>query len=144
MITLLASIVGFITSIIPEFIKLRNDSHDKAHALKIIDKQIEYSRISKEHMLDAVFIRSDLQESILLSKHTVHKIGISWIDGLNGTVRPLITYCFFGMYVYFKVLQYKHLDYIGIVWSVDDQAIFASIISFYFGQRTFSKLSGRP
>ena len=28
---------------------------------------------------------------------------------------------------------------IEIIWNTDDQAIFASIISFYFGQRTFSK-----
>ena len=150
MVTLLASVVGFITSIIPEFVKLMKEKHENNHKLKMIEKHIAYSRISKEHRLDELFIRSDLQESILLSRHGLHKTGIGWIDVLNATVRPLMTYCFFGLYVYFKLLQYQHLsstmsivEYMEIVWSIDDQAIFASITSFYFGQRTFSKLYGR-
>ena len=34
-------------------------------------------------------------------------------------------------------------DIVNILWCVDDQAIFAGIISFYFGQRAVSKLRGR-
>jgi hypothetical protein len=46
-----------------------------------------------------------------------------------------------------KYLQYAAIsrtshviEYIEIIWSTDDQAIFAGIISFYYGQRTFQKL----
>ena len=59
----------------------------------------------------------------------------------------LITYGFFLLYVYFKIVQYYSLssdvtiyDYMDVIWTQNDQAIFASIISFYFGQRTFTKL----
>jgi hypothetical protein len=52
------------------------------------------------------------------------------------------------MYLGIKILQYKSiesydghlLEYLQILWTLDDQAIFAGIISFYFGQRTFSKV----
>ncbi|XVN43334.1 MAG: hypothetical protein RCG15_03420 [Candidatus Rickettsia vulgarisii] len=46
-----------------------------------------------------------------------------------------------------KYLQYKTIknttaliEYIDILWNIDDQAILAGIISFYFGQRMFNKL----
>ena len=39
MITLLASIAGFITSIVPEIIKYFKDINDKKHELDILEKQ---------------------------------------------------------------------------------------------------------
>ena len=46
------------------------------------------------------------------------------------------------MYMGVKYVQYvaisstSHvIEYIEIIWSVDDQAIFADIISFYYGQQ---------
>ena len=43
MITLLASIAGFISSIIPEIVKYFKDANDKKHELAIVEKQIEYN-----------------------------------------------------------------------------------------------------
>ncbi|MCC8417003.1 MAG: hypothetical protein LN588_00340 [Rickettsia endosymbiont of Bryobia graminum] len=72
---------------------------------------------------------------------------INWIDALNGSVHPVLAYSFFLMYAIVKYLQYKTIknatvliEYINILWNIDDQAIFAGIISFYFGQRMFNKL----
>ena len=145
MVTLLASIAGFLTSIIPEFIKLKKEKHDKDHELKVIDKQIEYSKISENNNLSALGIKKDISEFAAL--YSTYNTGISWVDSFNGTVRPTLTYCFFGLYVYVKTLQCKYLisannliDYIDILWNSNDQTIFAGIISFYFGQRAFNKI----
>jgi hypothetical protein len=145
MMTLLASIAGFITSIIPEFIRLKKEKHDKDHELKIIDRQIEYSKISQNNNLSMLGIKRDISEFSAL--YSTYNTGISWIDAFNGTVRPMLTYCFFGLYVYIKLLQYKLyacteeiLEYVDIIWNNNDQTIFAGIISFYFGQRAFNKL----
>ena len=69
------------------------------------------------------------------------------MDALNGSVRPVLAYSFFFIYTYIKFLQYNLIiisidinDVFHILWSLEDQAIFASIISFYFGQRALSKL----
>ncbi|MGX8189530.1 hypothetical protein [Rickettsia conorii] len=73
--------------------------------------------------------------------------GVSWVDALNGSVRPVLAYSFFAMYGGVKYVQYKSLkssallvEYLDILWSIEDQTIFVEIISFYFGQHTFSKL----
>jgi hypothetical protein len=144
MITLLASIAGFISSLIPEILKFLKDQNDKKHELSILDRQIEHSKQNQSKTFEEINISRDLIEQASL--YSTYKSGISWVDGLNASVRPVLAYCFFIMYFGVKYAQYKAIkasallvEYIDIIWNIDDQAIFAGIISFYFGQRTFSK-----
>jgi len=148
MITLLASIAGFITSIIPELLKFLRDRQDKHHELQIMDRQMKFSGSSSNQAIEEIYIAKDMAEQVALY-HT-YKTGISWVDALNGSVRPVLAYSFFALYSAMKSIQYRAIhhsasaiEYMDILWSIDDQAIFAGIISFYFGQRTFSKITGR-
>ncbi|HJK86414.1 MAG TPA: hypothetical protein QKA08_01410 [Candidatus Megaira endosymbiont of Nemacystus decipiens] len=144
MITLLASIAGFFSSIIPEIIKYFKDISDKNYQLKILEKRIKYNKLYDEKELEDINISRDIAEqNVLYSTYHTH---IKWVDSLNGSVRPVLAYSFFIMYMSVKYMQYRLLtqasniiEYINIIWSVDDQAIFAGIISFYYGQRTFRK-----
>ncbi len=144
MITLLASIAGFITSIIPEIIKFFKDKHDKKHELDILDRQMQFSKNAQHNNIEEIKITKDMMEHISL--YSTYNTGISWVDGLNGSVRPVLAYSFFMIYVMIKIMQYRFLDshgileqHLDIIWDVDDQAVFAGIISFYFGQRGFIK-----
>ncbi len=145
MTTLLASLIGFISSIIPEVLRFIKDSHDKKHELNIMDRQISFSKKSEE--IKEIPVNYDLiaQAQLYSTYHT----GISWVDGFNGMVRPILAYSFFILYSVAKFLQYKAIlsaptgVYLDIIWSSEDQAIFAGIISFYFGQRTFSKMRNK-
>ena len=86
----------------------------------------------------------DLNEAKAI--YATYKSGINWIDSLNGTVRPVLAYAFFFIYSFTKFLQYQVLITqitildISLLWSEEDQAIFAGIISFYYGQRALSKV----
>lgn len=145
MITLLASIAGFFSSIIPEILKIFKDKNDKKHELDIFDRQMKFSKIKENNHLHEIQTRKEMFEQA--SIYSTYKTGIGWIDAINGSVRPVLAYSFFIMYFGMKVLQYMAIkgqdgqlfQYLHILWTVDDQAIFAGIISFYFGQRTFSK-----
>jgi len=145
MITLFASIAGFVSSIIPEIVKYFKDVNDKRHELNLMEKQIEFSKTSKSQNLEEINIARDVLEHASL--YSTYKTNVAWVDALNGSVRPVLAYSFFIMYIALKYLQYKAIsasahviEYIDILWSVDDQAIFAGIISFYYGQRTFQQM----
>jgi len=145
MITILASIVGFISSLIPEILKFFKDQNDKKHELQILDRQISQNRMRSKRVLEEIEVYRDISEQHSL--YSTYKSGVSWVDALNGTVRPVMAYSFFLIYAGVKIIQYKALtstyrfiEFIEIIWNIDDQAIFAGIISFYFGQRTFNKL----
>ena len=129
MITIIATALGFLGSIVPEIVKSWRD-------IKLDTKSLNKQEIDK---------RSDIIE---VSSIVADKSGVSWVDAFNGTVRPALAYSFFLLYSSTKVVKFFSInsdipiiEYIGTLWTSDDQAIFASIISFYFGQRTFSKLN---
>jgi hypothetical protein len=146
MITLLASIAGFISSIFPEILRIFKDKNDKKHELDILDRQMKFSKNKDSYSIAEIEVHKDILEQAAL--YSTYKTGISWIDAMNGTVRPVLAYSFFAMYIGIKILQYiaikshqgQLFEYLQILWTVDDQAIFAGIISFYFGQRTFNKV----
>lgn len=148
MITILASLVGFISSLIPEIMKFFLDKNDKKHELQILEQQIKIRKETNLSQLEEIVAINGFKESQSLYK--TYKTGICWVDALNGTVRPVLAYSFFAIYTFIKYLQYKVIsssvtinEIVNILWSVDDQAIFAGIISFYFGQRAVSKLRGK-
>lgn len=148
MITLFASLAGFISSLIPEIMKYFTDKSDKKHEMKILEYQIEMRKLSNNNRLEEIISTENINETKAL--YNTYKTGICWVDSLNGTVRPVLAYAFFFIYTFIKFLQYKVIilssdihDIVNILWTIDDQAIFAGIISFYFGQRALGKLRGR-
>lgn len=139
MITLLGAIVGFISAAFPDLLKLFKDSQDRKHELTILKLQMEQQAQGHANRLEEIHVQADITESRALYK-TFYS-GIRWVDALNGTVRPVIAYSFFALYAVVKVMQFS-ADLPWLLWTEEDQAIFAGIISFYFGQRAMTKVRG--
>lgn len=138
MITLLASIAGFIGSLLPEIVKYFQMKNNHKHQLDLANIQMKY--LQKNSELEIVKI----QESINAKLYNNYNCNIRIIDAINGSVRPILAYGFFVIYILIKFVQFKSIyfsydlfTYIDKIWNDEDQAIFAGIISFYFGQRTF-------
>ena len=139
MITLFASIAGFISSIIPEFFKLLSETNNKKHELDLLDRKISIQEKGLELQLESSENVAVGEES--KSLYATFKSGIFWTDVLNASVRPVLAYSFFSLYATIKYMQFKMISNIpdlhqivSTLWTIDDQAIFAGIISFYFGQ----------
>lgn len=150
MITLLGSLLGFFGSAFPEFIKMWKDASDKKHEITLLQMQMQLQAQGHTERLEEINTQADIAESAALYK--TYNTGISWVDALNGTVRPVIAYAFFLLYAAVKFMSYAavaHSDAVPFVvlhdtiWTEDDAAIFAGIISFYFGQRAMNKVRGR-
>ena len=144
MVTLLAAISGFLGSIAPEILKFLKDNSDKRHELELLEKQVQYSQLANQQRLEEIYISRDIVHSNALS--ATYNTGIGWVDAFNGTVRPLLAYSFFLLYALLKYTQYYaisdeiNFSNVHLIWTEDDQTIFATIISFYFGQRSFNKI----
>ena len=147
MITLLGSLLGFISATFPSLLKLWQDSSDKQHEITLLRMQMEQQAQGHTERLDEINAQADISESAALYK--TYTTGIDWVDALNGTVRPVIAYAFFILYALVKLLSYAAVANSTTVpfvvlhdtlWTEDDAAIFAGIISFYFGQRAMIKL----
>ncbi|MEZ5690504.1 MAG: hypothetical protein R3D71_02425 [Rickettsiales bacterium] len=139
MITLLGSLLGFISAAFPDLLKLFRDAQDRKHELKILEMQMAQQAQGHTNRLEEIHVEADIAESRAL--YRTYNTGIKWVDALNGTVRPVIAYSFFILYAVVKMMQFS-ADLPWLLWSEEDQAIFAGIISFYFGQRAMSKVRG--
>jgi hypothetical protein len=147
MITLIASLAGFFTSALPELFKIWHDRADKQHELTLLGLQMEMQKATLGARLGEVGMQADAAETTAL--YRTYYSGIQWVDGLNGMIRPLLTMAFFILYAAVKFIQWRLLgDHaplfltLDTLWNEEDQAIFAGIISFYFGQRAMNKKRG--
>ncbi|MFN8819216.1 MAG: hypothetical protein ACK5WY_04435 [Holosporaceae bacterium] len=139
MITLLGSLLGFLSAAFPDFLKFYQNAQDRKHELKILELQMQQQAQGHVNRLEEIQVNADIAESQALYK--TYNVGIRWVDALNGTVRPVIAYSLFILYAAVKVMQFS-ADMPWLLWTAEDQAIFAGIISFYFGQRAMAKLRG--
>ncbi len=139
MLTIISALLGFFSSMTPDLLGVFKDKSDKKHELEIIKLQIEQQQKGHVQRLEEINIEADIAESKAIYK--TFKSGIYWVDGLNASVRPVLAYAFFILYASIKCTEIIIYDAtIADVWLQEDQAIFAAIISFYFGQRAFSKM----
>jgi len=141
MLTFFGSLLGFLTSAFPEILRMVGDAADRKHELDILQMQMEQEKLGFQNHLEEIKINADADISKELYK--TYNSGIRWVDALNASVRPVLSYFFFLLYAGIKVFQFHVLNMnLELLWTGDDQIIFASIISFYFGQRAILKLRG--
>ncbi len=153
MMTLFGSLLGFLGAAFPDFLKLFRDAQDKKHEIKILEMQMEQQKQGHTQRLEEITVQGNMQADIAESQalYKTYTTGITWVDALNGTVRPVIAYAFFILYASVKILAYLAVSNFATtslailyttLWTEEDAAIFAGIISFYFGQRAMNKLRG--
>jgi len=148
MLTLLGSLLGFISSTFPDLLKLWQDKQDRKHELQILDRQMEQMRLGHTQRLDEIAINADVSQSLALYKHDSQPSGVTWVDGLRASVRPMITYGFFILFTWVKlsaVVLLMNQGGLNInealiqIWDGETQALFAGILSFWFGSRSLAK-----
>ncbi|WP_375318953.1 hypothetical protein [Candidatus Tisiphia endosymbiont of Oplodontha viridula] len=143
MIAILSAFIGFCSSFIPEILHFLKDKKDKEHELKLIDMQLKALKTGHSARLEEIQIKADNDEN----KYLYHYAGIqtannnnNWVDFLATSVRPMITYIFFLLYVALKIAIFiKFGASIDTIWSGEDQGIFCAVIGFWFGHRAFGR-----
>ena len=146
MLSLLGSLLGFGTSFLPKVMDYFQDESDKKHELAVMEVQIKQQKELAIQKLEMVNVEADIREVEALQK-SMQPTGVKWVDGLRGSVRPVITYAFFGLFIFVEVSAYlaltsqgvSGLDAANAVWSEETSALFAAVISFWFGGRAISR-----
>lgn len=152
MMTLLGSLLGFAGSAIPS--ALDHFQKKEKNKLQLEQMKLQATLTREGHQMDlARWEKTALDEEHrrLIEHDTAIAKNTGFFSGLSKSVRPLITYAFFGLYCTAKaVLIYSGLQQgldITVVMDhvVDDEftALMAAIFSFWFGSRTLEKMKLR-
>ena len=148
MLTLIGSLLGFVSSAFPDLLGLFRDWQDRKHELAILDRQMEQMKLGHTQRLKEIEIQADIAESKALYRHD-KPVGVAWVDALRASVRPVITYAFFllfasvkgsALYVLIVVEGLLIAEALPRIWDPETQALFAAVMSFWFGGRALQKM----
>lgn len=164
MLAIIGSILGLFGSLLPEVLKYFNNKEDHKHELAMGALQMESMKLQGQIKLEEINAQADIEEAKAIYASAEQKItGVKWIDGIvslySSSVRPTLTYGFFFLYGYVKFSVIYSVVQAGakwqevgmLVWNSEDFAVFATIMSFWFGgrflksalARTNGKLNGK-
>ena len=159
MLTLLGSLLGFAGSAVPSVVDLFKEKEEKSRQLEMMKMQIEAKKagVDQDSKLmqttaDIADRKADREEQQRLLEHDA-KLGSQpgFINALRAFVRPFITYVFFLTFIGIKGIMVWHtLDTGGdlqsalnVVWDEQTEALFAAVISFWFGSRAMPKMRSK-
>tara|TARA_B100000902_G_scaffold367037_1_gene389304 strand:- start:66 stop:527 length:462 start_codon:yes stop_codon:yes gene_type:complete len=149
MMTLLGSLLGFGTSFLPEVLNYFKASQDHKHKLERMKVEMDMMTKRNELKLNIIDKQAEIKETEGLYKHDSMDSG-GFVNALRGSVRPVITYCFFALFVAVQTVVILRVmaeggnwaDAVPLMWTAETQGLFAAIMSFWFGNRAVSKYYG--
>ena len=144
MLSLLGSLLGFGTSFLPKVMDFFQDKQDKAHELRLMDKQLENQKVLGAQKLQMTHVEADIRESEALLKHDakIQKQASPWCVNLAASVRPVLTYALaleFGVLTLCVSMDWMTMEQFKMIWNDEFQAIWAAVVSFWFGSRTMAR-----
>ena len=147
MLSILGSLIGFAGSAVPSVLDHFQQKDKQKNTVEILKLQGDLAKQGVEMDLMQFRERAADDEHRRLIEHDISMQNDTGLMGaLRKSVRPVITYMFFGLFAAVKIstlmMALESNDFntaINMVWDEETQAIFAAIISFWFGSRALSK-----
>ena len=148
MISLLGTLMGFGTSIIPEILGYFKQKQADAHQLEMLAAQAQYAEQLSKLKVQELDVQAEIEETKGLYAHDRSIDSGKFINTLRGSVRPVVTYLFFLMFsatkgtLIYAMIVNQNLDWtiaVDMAWDQETAAIFSAILAFWFGNRAMSK-----
>jgi hypothetical protein len=152
MLTLLGSLLGFAGSAVPQVIDFFKNKEEAKKNIELIKLEIMAKQRGVELDIKLLQAKQEYEEQQRLIEHDI-ALGQQggFINALRAFVRPFITYVFFITFIGVKiVLVYSVLQTGGdmkeavmVAWDDETEALFAAVMSFWFGSRAMPRLKAR-
>ena len=144
MISLLGSVLGFASGVVPEVVGYFRKQQDHKFELELYEAKAKYAEVMTANKLKELDLKAEIQELKSLYKHDqTLTTDSSFISGLRSSVRPVITYFFFFTFIGVEVSVIFSLvepEMVDKIWNENTQGLFAAVLSFWFGNRAMSKV----
>lgn len=144
MITLLATLASALINLLPMVLKLFESWMNIRKEIKLRELEIDLAKQNLQTQKDIADIYANLREGESLRSHDAALTSDGFVNALRASVRPIITYVFFALFLIIKAIGIYHVVHLGgipigqalpLLWDEPTQAIFGSILGFWFGSR---------
>ena len=152
MLSILGSLIGFAGSAVPAVTDIFKGKDERKHELDKMRMMAELRQQGMDFDLKMYDTMGADKEHPRLMEHDIAiSKGTGFMSGLQKSVRPVITYAFFGLFAAIEITLLNDAitkgvefsDAIKLLWDDETKAIFAAIISFWFGSRAIEKSRGK-
>lgn len=155
--TLIGGGIGALARLAPEFLKWLDRKNERAHELALLDRNIAAEKARSDASQAELRIQTELAQvthglqalqAALTGQY--QRTGVKWVDAVNQTVRPFLTYLIVGPYAVGKILVFGALLWqdefnaaaikvaLDATYTGADMAIVSGILNFFFLNRVFS------
>ena len=159
--SLIGTALGGLLRLLPEGLKFWEGKKSQDHEYRMGQLSLEQLKFQAQSTLDLRRVESEttiaaadiqaLMEANKAQASMVINTGVKWVDAiivsLNALMRPTIVYYYAAMYALVKVAVFY--TYLGdgvdwkasmiVLWSNEDMAVWASIMSYVFLDRSLRK-----
>lgn len=158
LLTLCGGGLGGLLRLLPEVFKLFTEQRDRDHEFRMTQLQLDIDKARAQQGIDLVHAQGDMaiqtgemQAYIEAIKGQGQSTGVPWVDALNASVRPVLTYWWMALFTVYKLstiaaacLAWTNLDdFILKLWTVQDAGVLSMILGFWFVDRAIRKQQGR-
>ena len=148
MLTLLATILGALSSALPQLIEMFDRKNQFNHERDLLALRMDAAAQGVELQIQLEGARADAREGESLREHDSTLNGGKFIEALRASVRPVITYIFFALFVVIKSTALLIMVRDGlpiseallVIWDQETVSIFGAIMGFWFGSRVMDKI----
>lgn len=149
MLTLLSPLIGIFGSLLPNIVRIFERKQEMKHEIELTRIKLDAAKENAKLELDTANVKADVDEGKSVRDHDSSLDGGKYINTLRASIRPVITYVFFLLFVAVKVAAaYVMLkngqsvpEMLKAVWDPDTMALFSTIIAFWFGARVLEKMN---
>jgi hypothetical protein len=160
MLTILSTLISFLSGGLPRILDFFQDKSDKKHELELAQMQMDQQMklqaagFASQERVEAIHteqlqIQTAADERKALYNHDIEigKGASQWVINMRASVRPVITLGLFFLLVFIDIAGFTYawahdVDFklmLDMLWDDDTQQIWASVIAFWFGTQAFKK-----
>lgn len=149
MIALLGSVLGFGTSFLPQVLNFFQQKQEHKNKLEEMKLRGELHAAGVNLELQVLDKKAEIAETKALYEFANPSGGFA--AGLSASVRPVITYLFFGLFMATKAVILIQVmqgggdwkEAVPLMWDNETAGLMSAILSFWFGNRAVSKFTGK-
>jgi hypothetical protein len=152
MLALLSPLFGILGSLLPSIVRMFERKQEIKYEIELTKIKLDAAERQADLDFNIEMVKSDSQLRQSALDHDKSLDGGKYINALRASIRPVITYTFFFLFVGVKVAAaYVMLssgqsvpEMLKAVWDIETMSLFSTIIAFWFGSRVMEKQERIP
>ena len=147
MLALLAPFFGILGSLLPSVVRIFERKQEIKYEIELTKIKLDAAERTADLQFHVEEIKADSESRQSALDHDKSLDGGKFINTLRASIRPVVTYTFFFVFIAVKIAAAYVMiktgqsipEMLNAVWDIETMSLFSTIIAFWFGSRTIEK-----